>query len=427
MSRRRLLGLTAGAGALALGTSACGSSTPTGRVTLRFAWWGGDARNEYTHEIISVYEQENQHVRIESDYTGWSDYWDRLATNVAGGRAPDIIQHDARFVREYADNEVLLRLNRYLSEVIDTRDLDRSAMDSTAIGQDMYALPVGSNALCLAANPEIFHRANVPLPNSATWTWQDFAEITQRISDGTENGVYGVEAPPAAADTLFEIYARQRGEALYAESGGAGFTQRTADEWWRYLTGLVRSGAAPPPSITVETSLAGLEQTLVGTNKAAMGFFWNNQLPLLSEASGTDLHILRIPGDARQQPGTYLKNGMFWSIAAGTRNPVEAARFVNFLVNDPRVADLMLVDRSLPANLRLRERVLHQLPPADRSYAQFIPEIEDSVQSPPELPPAGAGEVEEVTRRVNEKVLFGRMSVPEGIDQFSSELRVATG
>ena len=63
-------------------------------VTLRFSWWGGDERHAATIAVIEQYEAAHPNVTIEPEYGSSDGYNDKLATQLSGGTAPDIIQID---------------------------------------------------------------------------------------------------------------------------------------------------------------------------------------------------------------------------------------------------------------------------------------------------------------------------------------------
>src|SRR5690606_17717419 len=122
------------------------------------------------------------------------------------------------------------------------------------------------------------------------------------------------------------------------------------------------NGGQPDASRSVEYQNAGPEGSLLGTNAGAMGVWWSNQLGALSDASGHDLELLRLPGESQfERTGMYFKPAMYYSISARTEHPEESAKFVDFLLNDPEVAALQLTDRGLPANQSVREAILPEL------------------------------------------------------------------
>ncbi len=67
----------------------------TDQVTLRFMWWGGDARHKATLQVIDQYMSIHPNVKIEAEYGGYDGYFEKLTAQLAGGTAADIMQFDA--------------------------------------------------------------------------------------------------------------------------------------------------------------------------------------------------------------------------------------------------------------------------------------------------------------------------------------------
>ncbi|MFA9431813.1 ABC transporter substrate-binding protein [Egicoccus sp. AB-alg2] len=394
------------------------------QVTLRFSWWGSDARHEDTQEVIDRFEAKYPHITVEGEFTGWGDYWDRLATTVAGGDAPDIIQHESRYLREYADRGALLDLNE-VADTLDLSELDPLVADSGTVEGAVYGVPTGINAYTLFADPQAFEEAGVEMPDDTSWTWEDFVGLAAQISANSD--YYGAQ-DKGYNETDLQIFARQRGEDMYTEDGQLGFSEQTAADWWQLGLEMQETAGTPNASITTEVQAGGVDQSLIATNRGAMAFFWTNELGALTDTSGRDLELLRYPGESQhEQPGMFFKPAMFYSVASTTAHPEEAALFLDFLLNDEQAADVIKSDRGLPANTRIREHVLADLSDAEQQAADFLAEIEDELATPPPVPPVGAGEIVSIVQRINEEVLFGRLSPDEAAARFLQEANAAIG
>src|SRR5918998_19729 len=68
-----------------------------GATTVSLAWWGNPTRNKNTQAEIDAYMKANPNVKIESQPGEFASYWEKLATQTAGGTAPDIIQMEMDF------------------------------------------------------------------------------------------------------------------------------------------------------------------------------------------------------------------------------------------------------------------------------------------------------------------------------------------
>src|SRR5690606_41816913 len=91
--------------------AACGGDDEGGSGELSMMWWGSDPRHEYTRQIIEAFEAANEGVTIKESVADWSGYWDALNVSVSGGNAPDVMQHEERYLREYAERNPLLALD----------------------------------------------------------------------------------------------------------------------------------------------------------------------------------------------------------------------------------------------------------------------------------------------------------------------------
>src|SRR3982751_3199560 len=105
LNRRQFLtGGLAGA-ATSMGLTACGGGgsgggSSNGAANLQFAWWGNEVRNKNTAAAIDAYTKAHPTVKISQQPGEFSTYWDKLATQTAGNKAPDIIQMDMAYIAE---------------------------------------------------------------------------------------------------------------------------------------------------------------------------------------------------------------------------------------------------------------------------------------------------------------------------------------
>lgn len=401
--------------------SAGGGDEP---VELRFVWWGSDIRHQKTQEAIDAFEAENPNITIEGEFGEWSGYWDKLATMVAGGDAPDIIQMDQRFIAEYAGRGALLDLSQ--QEELDTSTLDADSVAAGEVEDGLYGISSGVNALVILANPALFEAAGVEMPDDTTWTWEDYARIAEEITANSPEGTYGASAMTSDGDLT--VWLRQLGETLYTDEGEVGFDLDGITSFFERVKTLSETGATPPPSVITEQMSAPIEQTKTATNTAAMAGWWSNQLSAAEQASGSDLVILRRPSMTGnvEDNGMYYKASQYYSASAQTEHPEEAAKFINFLVNSEEAGNIILTERGVPINPDIRADIQDALTPTDAETLEFISTIEPELESAPAPPPVGGGISESVMMRYTSEVLFERLSPEEAgqavIDELNASL-----
>jgi multiple sugar transport system substrate-binding protein len=82
----------------------------------------------------------------------------------------------------------------------------------------------------------------------------------------------------------------------------------------------------------------------------------------------------------------------------------------------------VLSDLGLPANATVREAIADKLTPNEQIAADFIADLQDEVVDAPPSMPVGAGEVATIIKRINEEVLFKRMTPAQAAEQFRTEV-----
>ena len=121
-------------------------------VTLRVTWWGSQTRHDLTMAAIEKFEEKYPYITVEAEFTSWDGYWSKLATQVAGGLMPDVIQMDYQYLNQYAQSGVLADLTPFFeSGAIDVSNVAQSVIDSGAVNGTVYALSTGTNALATSA------------------------------------------------------------------------------------------------------------------------------------------------------------------------------------------------------------------------------------------------------------------------------------
>ena len=78
-----------------------GGSGESSSNSLRFMWWGGDARNAATIDVINKYMEENPGIQIAAEINSDSGYIDKVAVMLSSGTAPDIMQQNVDAVPDF--------------------------------------------------------------------------------------------------------------------------------------------------------------------------------------------------------------------------------------------------------------------------------------------------------------------------------------
>lgn len=138
-------------------------------VTLRFSWWGGDARHEATLAVIDAFEKENPGITIEPEYGAQDGYNDKLMTQLASDTAPDLIQIETGAAPEYYAQGQLYDLS--------TTAINFSNFDSNflvANGQfgsgSQYAIPMGRGGTAIIVNKDLADKIGIDFTKPYEWS-----------------------------------------------------------------------------------------------------------------------------------------------------------------------------------------------------------------------------------------------------------------
>jgi pectin-derived oligosaccharide transport system substrate-binding protein len=429
INRRQFLigagGLAAAATTMGLGACAPGSQgggsqgggASGGATNLALAWWGNPTRNKNTEAMIAAYTKANPNVTISAQPGEFGSYWDKLATQTAGGQAPDIIQMDMNYISEYGTRGALLDLSG-----VDTSKFVEGTVDSGKINGKLVGVNAGINSAIILANPKIFEKAKMDLPDDKTWTWDQMMEVGAEVA--SKAGVpFGV-AQLLGSDPLFGTFVRQQGKELFTPDG-LGFDVAEAQAWYELMVKGQKAGALGTPEQISEEAAKILDQSSIAVGTAAMYASNSNQLQAHSDAAGEERLILRGPslaGKATERK-TWYKASMLWSASAKTKNPEAATAWINWFANTPDAANIDLAERGIPPNAEILAEVTPKLSPEQQVVAKYISDIKSEVAATPIAPPPGGGTIAAVLLRHGTDVIFGKTSAAEGAQKFVDEMK----
>jgi len=430
LNRRQFLigagGLAAAATTMGLAACAPGSSGGGsqggggggGANDLALAFWGNPTRNKNTQAEIDAFVKANPDLKIAGQPGEFNTYWDKLATQTAGGNAPDIIQMDMNYISEYGTRGALLDLSK-----VDVSKFVAGTVDSGKINDKLVGVNAGINSALIFANPKVFEKAKMDLPSDKTWTWDQLMDVAAEVA--SKAGVSFGLASIMGSDPLFGTFVRQQGKELFTPDG-LGFDVADAQAWYELMVKGVKAKAIGTPEQISEEAAKPLDQSAIVVGTAAMQYYNSNQLEAVSAAAGGELmKMLRGPsftGKANERK-TWYKASMLWSASAKTKNPDAAIAWINWFANDPAAANIDLAERGIPPNSEILAEVKPKLSAAQQEVAKYIVAIKPEVGSTPIAPPPGGGTIATVMFRHGTDVVFGRTSPAEGAQKFVDEMK----
>ncbi|MFD2795003.1 ABC transporter substrate-binding protein [Promicromonospora vindobonensis] len=412
ITRRQMLGVAlAGIAAASLASCAPGAAN-TGRLGL--TWYGGDPVHEAMQSLIKVYGQKYPDIDVTAQYSAFADYWDKLATQTAGRSAPDIMRMSMSYLADYADRGALHDLTGLVGSTISIDDMASDVADSARLDGKYYGISQSSIANAAFVDRELIARLGAPDVDES-WTWDEFGEWAKGVGSSSDD-VYG-SMDQAGSFQLFESYVREFGTELFTDDGTAlAFDQEVLEEWWAYWDDLRAGRGAPPASVSAE--VAGFDTWPIAKGITPVGFGWVQQIAFVQPFVDRPLDILMPPTTGTGTSGLFVKCLDFWSVASTSPQPDEAAKIIDFLVNDDEAITALGVVLGVPPSQRAIDLLSLDPSTAEGKAVAYVGRVAAEVPAAPPAWPVGYNQLLTLFTKLGQDIGFGETSVQAATSDF---------
>ena len=86
---------------------------------------------------------------------------------------------DMAYIAEYGNRGALLDLEK---NGADTSKFIEGTVDSGRINGQLVGVNAGINSAVIVANPKIFEKAKMDLPDDKTWTWDQLSDVAAEVA-----------------------------------------------------------------------------------------------------------------------------------------------------------------------------------------------------------------------------------------------------
>ncbi|EOS53452.1 ABC transporter substrate-binding protein [Paenibacillus barengoltzii] len=141
--------------------------------------------------IIQAYKQAGEEWKAGEI----EEYRKSVNTALLSGQGPDVIEMKSLPISEYIAKGLLLNMDSSLSGDVSIKkeDLQQNILDAARENGGLYAIPGGFSLRAFIGDGDALKEADI---QEKTWTWQDFAEIAKKLTQGNEKVFAMTEYPP---------------------------------------------------------------------------------------------------------------------------------------------------------------------------------------------------------------------------------------
>ena len=331
------------------------SETSGDQITLRFSWWGGDARHEATIKAIEAYEAEHPNIKIEPEYQGWDGYTDKVLSQLAGGTQPDIMQVMATAAAEYVDSFPDSFVNLDEQDIFDVSTFDKNMIDNFGMSNSghIVAVPTGVNSYNLVVNKTVTDADGVELPENMTW--EEFIDYGKKIHEANPDH-YLITLNDDNCRHLLFIFTRQYGEQWFVSPDYKVIDDREAlIKGFEMIQRLYDEGVAEP----METAFAyngdvDANKKLLN-NEIATTYRASSSIVNLDTSGGMELDVINLPIDPDAKASGVLTQPSQIMMVSNNANKEESLKFMEWFYNSEEAAKILTDCRGVPPTQNARD------------------------------------------------------------------------
>jgi multiple sugar transport system substrate-binding protein len=423
LNRRQVL---AGASALAggaimAGMGSAGAARAAESAHIRFGGYvESQEQLKHTIAVLKAYSDKHPGVEIVPEFTNFSAFTDKLATEAAGGNAPDMFSVNVDLLYEYAKRGVATALDSYNPKPLDLSDYLPGAIKGASMGGHLYAIPNDAIGPSLYMNTVVLKDAGVTVPDQM-WTWDALADMALAISKAKGPRFWGLS--DAGANYIpCDIFLRGMGKSMFTPDHKFGFAPKDLAEWFAYWDKLRKAGGIPPGDVAALGGSGDPSATDIVNGRSAMYIELTDSFVGVQALLKDKLVLHMMPngfkGDTlTQHHYTYAGNST--AVWSKSKNPDTIIDIIKFMHSDPEGSKIYYTDSGMiPASKAARDVVVAQGGPAVKEIADYL-ELLQKNPAPPRYP--GVTGMSGMLQRANEGVAFGKLTPQQAADQFVQE------
>ncbi|MEV0804631.1 ABC transporter substrate-binding protein [Kribbella sp. NPDC050281] len=416
MDRRGFLKLSLATGLSAAAVAGCsgGSGGPSGdggNVTLRYAWWGNNIRQQNYTKALKQFSTANPSIAIEPEFAEYTAFQERMTTQIAARDVPDIFWIASPQVMTYHKSKLYRKLDDI--PTLNWGDYSKEDQETFKLAGELNTLPFAIFTPVIRYNETVTKADGVTIPaEGAGWTWDSLAELLVAYSKNNPGKRKGTPYAPDH-DLTFEAWLRQRGEQLWTQDGQAGFTVDGLASWLDWWDKLRKAGGALSLS---EQEGMGPDWAQVG-KKVLVNF--GNSNHIIDDAKMFPKEKFRLraapiapTAEAGHKYLYFPRMAIYQRIDDG--NLEAAGKVLDYNANNPEMLKTVRLTMGAPTNPKVAEQAKAFASPDEKEMLAVVEKERAAERKPRYEAPPGSSTWRTTMTRICEEIALGKTSVPDG-------------
>jgi len=336
------------------------AAADNGKITLRFSWWGGDERLKATLAVIDQFEKLNPNIKIQPEYGSSDGYTDKLATQLAAGTAPDIVQVDPeafpRFISP--DTHYFIDYNDYKFNFANFDPAYLKQRINGCFDGKQYGIPTGIAGPALLVNKDLADKIGIDF--SKPYTWDDLIAMGKKVQAYDKNIHLLCADKMMIANLAVFNYAKQLTGKTVIDNATKKLTVSEAQftEIYTFVKKLYDDGVVAPAAHMAAYSDSNIQSDpdwISGKYVAAYAYI--STISVMAAANKTANYTVgRLPILAGAKENGYASNcPQVIAVSSKSAHIDAAVKFMDYFFNNETAMLTLNTVRSVPPTAKARE------------------------------------------------------------------------
>jgi multiple sugar transport system substrate-binding protein len=205
-------------------------------------------RTEHLRGMIARFEEANPDIKVDVTSLPWGQAFEKLATMVQGGQAPDVVEMPDRWMALYVNTGQVVDLEPYMAQWPQAAKLtDRTREFGTVVEGQTHMIPYGFYLRAMFWNRKLFEQAGVAEPPK---TMEEFMAASEKISQLDGKYGYCLRGGPGATNGYIMMMLNFLGENKYFdEEGNSTLNDPKAIQGLQFIVDMYQKGYVPQDSV----------------------------------------------------------------------------------------------------------------------------------------------------------------------------------
>ena len=198
--------------------------------------------------IVDDFEAANEGTTVEIISLPWGSAFEKLATMVAGGDIPDVVEMPDTWQALYAGSDQLISLKNHVADWEHGATLTDKTVAMGSQAGDLYMIPYGFYLRAMFYNKKLLAEAGVESPPG---TMEEFMAASAAVSELDGKSGYCLRGGPGGTNGWIMFGATMNGtNEFFTEDGKSRINEPGSVEGIQFMMDMYQKGYAPKDSVS---------------------------------------------------------------------------------------------------------------------------------------------------------------------------------